>query len=92
MQPFELQKCLTLSGESVKCASFLFDNIDTSKVLLYVGTSKGTLTAYHINRQATLPTDGRNDYGAEELCSQVRCLRCMLCGHTTCDRRGTGQW
>ena len=71
MQPFELQKCLTLSGESVKCVSFLFDHIDTSKVLMYVGTNKGTLTAYHINRAATLPSDTRNDYDAEELCSQV---------------------
>ena len=71
MQPFELTKCITLSGESVKCVSFLFDDIDLSKVLVYIGSSKGTLTAYHINKAATASTNKRNDYDAEELCSEV---------------------
>ena len=71
MHPFTLQKCLVLSGESVKSVSFLYDNIDTSKVLLYVGTNKGSLQVHHINRSATLPGDNRNDYDAEELTSVV---------------------
>ena len=72
MFPFELQKpCVKVTGESIKCISFLPDLIEPDKILLYLGMNKGTLRVYHINYHATLPNTTKPDYKEELICQVV---------------------